>query len=185
MLEAAGFSAVRHRLHFQTLLSLPVLAAAMALLAAGFSMRSSRRGGVARMIAAGIAAGFSLFVLDRIAGEFGEAGTLPVALAAWAPTVAGLQARADAFARREEERFFRGMRRELTEHRMLTAALRKDLDGYDERLDRLKEADRSRIAEGAGQGRLGQDGGGEAVEGHVITPRVGGQGGHSTRAPCP
>ncbi len=90
VLEAAGFSAVRHRLHFQTLLSLPVLAAAMALLAAGFSMRSSRRGGVARMLAAGIAAGFALFVLDRIAGEFGEAGTLPVALAAWAPTVAGL-----------------------------------------------------------------------------------------------
>ena len=90
VLEAAGFSAVRHRLHFQSLLSLPVLAGAMALLAAGFSMRSSRRGGVARMIAAGIAAGFALFVLDRITGEFGEAGTLPVVLAAWAPTVAGL-----------------------------------------------------------------------------------------------
>jgi lipopolysaccharide export system permease protein len=90
VLEAAGFSAVRHRLHLQSLLALPVLAAAMALLSAGFSMRSSRRGGVARMLAAGIAAGFALFVLDRITGEFGEAGTLPVALAAWAPTVAGL-----------------------------------------------------------------------------------------------
>jgi len=90
VLEAAGFSAVRHRLHFQSLLSLPVLAASMALLSAGFSMRSSRRGGVARMLAAGIAAGFALFVLDRITGEFGEAGTLPVMLAAWAPTVAGL-----------------------------------------------------------------------------------------------
>ncbi len=90
VLEAAGFSAVRHRLHFQALLSLPLLAAAMALLAAGFSMRSARRGGVARMLAAGITAGFALFVLDRIAGEFGEAGTLPVALAAWAPTIAGL-----------------------------------------------------------------------------------------------
>jgi lipopolysaccharide export system permease protein len=90
VLEAAGFSAVRHRLHFQSLLSLPVLAASMALLAAGFSMRSSRRGGVARTLAAGIAAGFALFVLDRITGEFGEAGTLPVMLAAWAPTVAGL-----------------------------------------------------------------------------------------------
>jgi lipopolysaccharide export system permease protein len=90
VLEAAGFSAVRHRLHFQSLLALPLLAAAMALLAAGFSMRSSRRGGVARMLAYGIAAGFALFVLDRITGEFGEAGTLPVTLAAWAPTVAGL-----------------------------------------------------------------------------------------------
>ncbi|MCB4825302.1 LPS export ABC transporter permease LptG [Roseicella aerolata] len=90
VLEQAGFSAVRHELHFQSLLALPVLAVAMALLAAGFSMRPSRRGGVAQMIGAGVTAGFALFVIDRITGEFGEAGTLPVALAAWAPTVAGL-----------------------------------------------------------------------------------------------
>jgi len=90
VLEQAGFSAVRHRLHFQSLLSLPLLAAAMALLAAGFSMRSTRRGGVAQMIAAGVASGFALFVLDKITSEFGEAGTLPVQLAAWAPTIAGL-----------------------------------------------------------------------------------------------
>jgi len=90
VLEAAGFSAVRHQLHFQSLLALPLLAAAMALLAAGFSMRQSRRGGVAQMIAAGVAAGFVLFVLDKITNEFGEAGTLPVHLAAWAPTIAGL-----------------------------------------------------------------------------------------------
>ena len=90
VLENAGFSAVRHRLHFQSLLSLPLLSCAMALLAAGFSMRQSRRGGVAQMIGAGVAAGFALFVLDKITSEFGEAGTLPVVLAAWAPTMAGL-----------------------------------------------------------------------------------------------
>ncbi|HYF08510.1 MAG TPA: LPS export ABC transporter permease LptG [Acetobacteraceae bacterium] len=90
VLEEAGFSAVRHRLHFQSLLALPLLSAAMALLAAGFSMRQSRRGGVAQMIGAGVAAGFALFVLDRVTGEFGEAGTLPVVLAAWAPASAGL-----------------------------------------------------------------------------------------------
>ncbi len=89
VLENAGFSAVRHRLHFQSLLALPLLAAAMALLAAGFSMRSSRRGGVGQMIGGGVAAGFALFVVDRITGEFGEAGTLPVIFAAWAPAGAG------------------------------------------------------------------------------------------------
>lgn len=89
VLEQAGFSAVRHRLHFQSLLALPLLAAAMALLAAGFSMRSSRRGGVAQMIGGGVAAGFALFVIDKITGEFGEAGTLPVVFAAWAPAGAG------------------------------------------------------------------------------------------------
>jgi lipopolysaccharide export system permease protein len=89
ILEDAGFSAIRHRLHFQSLLAMPLLATAMALLAAGFSMRSARRGGVARMIAGGVSAGFALFVLDKITGEFGEAGTLPVILAAWAPAGAG------------------------------------------------------------------------------------------------
>ena len=90
VLEQAGFSALRHRLHFQTLLSLPVLAAVMALLAAGFSMRPSRRGGVTQMIAAGVSSGFALFVIDKITNEFGESGALPVTLAAWAPTLAGL-----------------------------------------------------------------------------------------------
>jgi len=90
VLEQAGFSAVRHRIQFQSLLALPVLALAMALLAAGFSMRHNRRGGVAQMITGGVTAGFALFVVDRVAGEFGEAGSLPVILAAWAPTVAGL-----------------------------------------------------------------------------------------------
>jgi lipopolysaccharide export system permease protein len=81
---------VRHRLHFHSLMSLPLLACAMALLAAGFSMRPSRRGGVGRMLGLGVAAGFALFMLDRITAEFGEAGSLPVVLAAWAPAAAGL-----------------------------------------------------------------------------------------------
>jgi lipopolysaccharide export system permease protein len=89
VLEQAGFSALRHRLQFQSLLALPLLAAAMALLAACFSMRSARRGGVALMIAGGIAAGFALFVIDKVTAEFGQAGTLPVAFAAWAPAGAG------------------------------------------------------------------------------------------------
>ncbi len=90
VLESAGFSAVRHRIQFQSLLALPILALAMALLSAGFSMRQTRRGGVAQMIGGGVAAGFALFVVDKVSNEFGEAGSLPVILAAWAPTLAGL-----------------------------------------------------------------------------------------------
>ncbi len=90
LLDRSGFSSIRHRLHFQALLALPLLAGTMALLSAGFSMRPVRRGGVARMIGSGVAAGFALFVISKIAEEFGQSGVLPVALAAWAPTVAGL-----------------------------------------------------------------------------------------------
>ena len=90
LLERSGFSAIRHKLHFQALLALPLLAGTMALVSAGFSMRATRRGGVARMIASGVAAGFSLFVVSKMAEEFGQSGALPVILAAWAPTAAGL-----------------------------------------------------------------------------------------------
>lgn len=90
LLEESGFSAIRHRLHFQALLALPLLAGTMALVAAGFSMRATRRGGVAQMIGSGVAAGFALFVVSKVAEEFGQSGALPPPLAAWAPTVAGL-----------------------------------------------------------------------------------------------
>ena len=90
LLERSGFSAIRHRLRFQTLLALPLLCGTMSLLGAGFSMRPARRGGVARMIGSGVAAGFALFVVSKVAEEFGQSGALPVTLAAWAPTASGL-----------------------------------------------------------------------------------------------
>lgn len=90
LLEHSGFSAIRHRLHFQTLLALPLLAGTMSLLAAGFSMRQTRRGGVAQMIGSGVAAGFALFVVSKVAEEFGQSGAIPPLLAAWAPAVSGL-----------------------------------------------------------------------------------------------
>ncbi|MGA3400565.1 MAG: LPS export ABC transporter permease LptG [Acetobacteraceae bacterium] len=90
LLQRSGFSAIRHRLHFQSLLALPLLCATMALVGAGFSMRPARRGGVARMIGGGVAAGFALFMISKIAEEFGQSGALPVELAAWAPAASGL-----------------------------------------------------------------------------------------------
>nr|WP_294546151.1 LPS export ABC transporter permease LptG [uncultured Rhodopila sp.] len=90
LLDRSGFSSIRHRLHFQALLALPLLCATMCLVSAGFSMRPARRGGVAKMIGSGVAAGFVLFVVSKIAEEIGQSGALPVALAAWAPAVSGL-----------------------------------------------------------------------------------------------
>jgi len=90
LLDSAGFSSVRHRLHFQALLALPLLCGTMALVAAGFSMRQTRRGGVARMVGSGVAAGFVLFTVSKVAEEFGQSGALPAVLAAWAPAGAGL-----------------------------------------------------------------------------------------------
>jgi lipopolysaccharide export system permease protein len=90
LLDRSGFSSIRHRLHFQALLALPLLCATMTLVSAGFSMRPARRGGVAKMIGSGVAAGFALFVVSKVAEEIGQSGALPVALAAWAPAASGL-----------------------------------------------------------------------------------------------
>lgn len=90
LLNRSGFSSIRHRLHFQTLLALPLLCGTMCLLGAGFSMRPQRRGGVAQMIGSGVAAGFALFVVSKLAEEFGQSGGLPPLLAAWAPAASGL-----------------------------------------------------------------------------------------------
>ena len=90
LMEHSGFSAIRHRLYFQTLLALPLLAGTMSLVSAGFSMRQTRRGGAAQMIASGIAAGFVLFVISKLAAEFGQNGAIPPVVAAWAPALSGL-----------------------------------------------------------------------------------------------
>ncbi|MDD2877039.1 MAG: LPS export ABC transporter permease LptG [Acidiphilium sp.] len=90
LLERSGFSPTRHELAFQSLLALPLLCATMALVAAGFSMRPARRGGAGRMLGAGLACGFALFMLSEVAAQFGKSGALPVVLAAWAPAGAGL-----------------------------------------------------------------------------------------------
>jgi lipopolysaccharide export system permease protein len=90
LLKRSGFSATQHELAFQALLALPLLCATMALVAAGFSMRPSRRGGATRMLASGVGCGFALFMISEVANQFGTSGAVPVVLAAWAPALAGL-----------------------------------------------------------------------------------------------
>lgn len=90
LLGQSGFPTLPHRLRLQALLALPVLAGTMALVSAGFSMRPARRGGVARLLGAGVAAGFALFTVSKVAEQLGKSGALPPVLAAWAPAAAGL-----------------------------------------------------------------------------------------------
>ncbi|KAB8318438.1 LptF/LptG family permease, partial [Tolypothrix campylonemoides VB511288] len=59
--EQAGFSASGYRLRFHQLLAMPLLFAAMAILAAAFSLRLTRLGGLAGLAGAGVALGFVLF----------------------------------------------------------------------------------------------------------------------------
>ena len=89
-LKAIGLPPARHQLEFQGLLSQPVLLCAMVILAAAFSLRMSRRGGIMAVIVAGVSAGSAVFVLGNVATALGANQRLPVVLAAWAIPVAAL-----------------------------------------------------------------------------------------------
>ncbi len=86
-LEAAGFSAVRHRLHFNTLLASPLLMCAMVLIAATFTLRqSSRRGGTTFVVSMGVLTGFLLYFISDVIFALGLSDSIPVTLAAWTPS---------------------------------------------------------------------------------------------------
>ena len=87
--EAAGLDAGRYRLRYQSLLARPLLLLAMVLIAASFSLRFFRFGGVSRMLTGGAAAGFVLYVATKLVNDLGAAGLLGAAFAAWSPAVIG------------------------------------------------------------------------------------------------
>ncbi len=91
-IEAArsfGVPASPFRMQYHSLLALPALLVAMALIAATVSLRFVRFGQSAGMILGGIAAGFVLYVLTALAKSFGSAGAIPPVVAAWLPVLSG------------------------------------------------------------------------------------------------
>ena len=84
-LESAGFSALRHKLHWHSLLSAPLLLTGMICIAAVFSLRQPRRGRVAMLIVAGVIAGFVVYFTTNLVYALGYSGSLPVIVAAWTP----------------------------------------------------------------------------------------------------
>lgn len=80
-----GVPAYPFRMRFHSLLALPALLVAMALVAATVSLRFVRSGESAGMILGGMAAGFVLYVVTAITNSFGSAGMIPPVLAAWLP----------------------------------------------------------------------------------------------------
>ncbi len=88
--EAAGFSAVRHKIYWYSLLVLPLLFAAMVFMAASFSLHLVRLGGQTRLIIVAIMSGFGVYFLGNLTSALGQSGMLPPPLAAAAPAAAAL-----------------------------------------------------------------------------------------------
>jgi lipopolysaccharide export system permease protein len=85
--ESAGLDSTGYRLQFQMLLARPLLFVAMILIAAAFSLRFFRFGGIAKMVSGGVAAGFVLYVATKIVGDLGGSGLLSAPMAAWSPAI--------------------------------------------------------------------------------------------------
>lgn len=86
--EKAGFSAPKHRMYLQSLISAPILYCAMVLLAALFSLQPNQRsGGLMGRIGAGVATGFILYFMSKVVYAMGLSQTIPQFLAAWAPAL--------------------------------------------------------------------------------------------------
>ena len=85
--ESAGLDASGYRLQFQTLLARPLLLVAMTLIAAAFSLRFFRFGGIGKFVGGGVAAGFVLYVATKFVGDLGGSGVLSPPVAAWSPAV--------------------------------------------------------------------------------------------------
>lgn len=87
-LERAGFSARSHQVWFQMELALPLLLAAMVLIAAGFTMRHARVAKTGTLVLMALLCGFAVFFLRNFGQVLGENGQIPIQMAAWTPPIA-------------------------------------------------------------------------------------------------
>ena len=88
-MQEAGLNSARYNLRFQALLARPLLLMAMVLVAASFSLKFFRMGGISRMVSGGIISGFVLYVVTKLVGDLGSAGLLNAVIAAWSPALIG------------------------------------------------------------------------------------------------
>lgn len=86
--KAAGLPTIRYAIRFHELCVTPLKLFAMVLIAGLFSLRPIRSGGAFKLFMLAIGAGFFLYVISEVAKTLGESGIAPVALAAWAPSIA-------------------------------------------------------------------------------------------------
>lgn len=87
ILEESGFSPLRHKLHFHTILTTPILLVAMVLIASVFSIRFSRQNRNSILISGAVFTGFVFYFIAKLIASFGLAGNMPIIMAAWAPAV--------------------------------------------------------------------------------------------------
>lgn len=87
ILEDTGFDSTGLKIHFQNLLSQPLLFMAMVLLAATVSLRTSRMNGASILIVLGVFIGFIVFFSSSFLQALGASQQIPIVVAAWFPAI--------------------------------------------------------------------------------------------------
>jgi len=86
ILEKAGLSSVHHRLYWNSLLARPLILCAMVFLGFIGSHRSMWRQAGYTYVFAAILISFLIYIFFNVSNAFGISATIPVPLAAWAPS---------------------------------------------------------------------------------------------------
>ncbi len=86
VLEQSGFSALRHKIYFHSIIAVPFILSAMVIIAAVFSLRFSRRNRTGLLITGAVFTGFLFYFISRLTNSFGVSGDMPLLVAAWTPT---------------------------------------------------------------------------------------------------
>lgn len=84
--ENTGFSSLKHRLYWHSLIASPWFLCAMVLIASSFSLSlRQRQGRIFIKTTAALASGFILFFFSKFAYALGASSTIPLSLAIWSP----------------------------------------------------------------------------------------------------
>ena len=101
-LDAAGFSALTHRVWLHMEMANPIMLGAMVMVGAAFTMRHVRSGRPGAFVLAALLLGFGIYFLRNFARVLGETGQIPVLLAAYAPPVAAVMLALGLILQRED-----------------------------------------------------------------------------------
>lgn len=86
-IDSAGFASTAYDLRLQQLLAMPLMFAAMSILAAAFSLRLMRLGDMARMAVSAVVMGFGFYFVNQFSSAMGSAEVVPPFVAAWLPAI--------------------------------------------------------------------------------------------------
>lgn len=103
LLDDAGFSSLRHRMHFYEVMASIFSFLAMVFIAAVFSLSlNNRTGGTLLKVSAAILCGFLLFFTSRLTIALGMSASLPIFLAAFGPAIVAIFISATVLLHKED-----------------------------------------------------------------------------------